>query len=171
MLTVRSRRGFTLVELAVVLALVALALGFGLSTLSDVISNNRVRSTAQQVSDAVQLARSEAVKRAAPVLLGVANTALTLNYDGAATCPAPAVSRCQVITFSSASGLAVTPDGGTPLLFNSYGQMSVAVRQIDITNTRCAAEQSCLRVLVSGGGRVRICNPSQGDVNATNFCA
>ena len=167
----RRRHGFTLIELMVALALVALALGFGLSTLRDVISNNRIRSTAQQVLDAVQLARSEAVKRNVPVELRVSDSAATLNFLAGSSC-VPA--SCRTLTFGTSSGLSVLADAATTtaLVFNASGQLADAGNHVvDVTNGRCSTEQSCLRVQVRGGGSVRICNPAQGDASAANVCA
>lgn len=56
-------RGFSLVELAVALAVIAVLLASGASSFSTWITNMRVRSTADSIVTGLQLARMEAVRR------------------------------------------------------------------------------------------------------------
>lgn len=67
---VRSmQRGFTLQELMIVVAMLAVILGLAVPNLSTFIINQRVRNAAFDLTSALLLARSEATKRNADVVI------------------------------------------------------------------------------------------------------
>ncbi|MBD3650725.1 MAG: GspH/FimT family pseudopilin [Alcanivorax sp.] len=55
--------GFTLIELMLTLALVAIVLGFGVPSMTQLIRSNQVINQTNSVLGGIQLARAEAVKR------------------------------------------------------------------------------------------------------------
>ncbi len=67
----RVHAGFTLVELLLSLALVAILLTTALPALSDLLDSQRLRATAQQIATDLRYARSEAIKRHADIPIGV----------------------------------------------------------------------------------------------------
>ncbi len=76
----RLQRGFTLMELMVVLAIVAIALSLAVPSLRDFMRNSRLTSASNDLLAALNLARSEAVKRQIAMPGGVAVCA-TSNPD------------------------------------------------------------------------------------------
>jgi len=58
----RSHNGFTLIELLVALAVAAILLGIGIPSFSSAIKNSRIISDTNEITRALYLARSEAVK-------------------------------------------------------------------------------------------------------------
>lgn len=62
-----ASRGFTLVELMVVLAVLGIVLGIAIPNFQRVVVSNRMAAQANDLITALSLARSEAVKRAAQV--------------------------------------------------------------------------------------------------------
>ena len=68
-----TQNGFTLLELMVTLVVVAVILGFGLPSFQQLVQRNRMTSTANDLLAALNVARSEAVKRATPVSLCASN--------------------------------------------------------------------------------------------------
>ena len=67
MLGISRFRGFTLLELLVTLAVVAIVTAIAAPSFNDVIERQRVRSAADTLRSTIDLARSEAVKRNAVV--------------------------------------------------------------------------------------------------------
>lgn len=58
--------GFTLIELMVAIAILAILLSIGIPSFQNLVLNNRIASQANQLMTALNYARSEAVKRGAP---------------------------------------------------------------------------------------------------------
>lgn len=65
----RDGAGFTIVEMMVTIAIVAILLTVGIPSFRDAILNTRLTSLANELIASVQFARSEAIKRNAVVLL------------------------------------------------------------------------------------------------------
>lgn len=62
-------RGFTLVELMVVIAVLAIMLTLATPDFSSFIQNNRIRSATEDLLTAINVARTEAIKRGSAILL------------------------------------------------------------------------------------------------------
>ena len=62
-----KQSGFTLIELMVTIVLLAVLLGIGAPSFAEFIRNSRITSTANDLLAALHLARTEAIKRRAPV--------------------------------------------------------------------------------------------------------
>jgi type IV fimbrial biogenesis protein FimT len=72
----RAARGFTLVELLVVLSILGIMMGIGIPSFKTFIGNQRAKSTAYELVTSLLLARSEAIKRNTDVTItpSTANT-------------------------------------------------------------------------------------------------
>jgi type IV fimbrial biogenesis protein FimT len=70
---VRRDRGFTLIELMVTVAILAIALGIAVPNLQEFVRRNHLAAATNNVVSALALARSEAVKRAARVSVASAD--------------------------------------------------------------------------------------------------
>lgn len=77
----RNQRGFTLVEIMVAVGVLAVLLVVGVGSFREVTRNSRVRAQANKVVSAMNLARSEALKRSLPVT--VCPSADGADCDGA----------------------------------------------------------------------------------------
>lgn len=72
----KRNRGFTLLELMVVLVIAGILLGIGIPGMTAFIRNSRMTAAANDVVGALMFARGEAIKRRAPVTLCTSNNAL-----------------------------------------------------------------------------------------------
>lgn len=77
--------GFTLIELMVTIAVLGILLSIGIPSYQNMVLNSRITAQANQVITALNYARSEAVKRAAPATVcstnGGAACALSTNWS------------------------------------------------------------------------------------------
>jgi len=65
----RIQKGFTILELMIAVALLAIFLALALPSFRAAIQNNRLAAQSNDLITALQMARSEAIKRSAPVSL------------------------------------------------------------------------------------------------------
>ncbi len=72
--------GFTLIELMLTLALIAIVLGFGVPSMTQLIRSNEVVNQTNSVLGGIQLARAEAVKRG--VGMAVCGSSDQVSCDG-----------------------------------------------------------------------------------------
>jgi prepilin-type N-terminal cleavage/methylation domain-containing protein len=65
----RNAKGFTLIELMIVLVIMGIALSLAIPGFSDIRFSTKLRAYAQEMVAAVYLARTESIKRNSPVIL------------------------------------------------------------------------------------------------------
>lgn len=178
-------RGFTIVELMVTIALLALLLGLAMPSFTTWVRNAQVRTVSDAMQNGLRLAQAEAIRRHRQVVFYRTNastcTAATVAEDGGAFWvvrtvplfvgdPVEAVQCGQLADV--ASGVAI--GGATALCFNSGGRQVLNANP-DIGGAACALDASGtssfditnsqadrpLRVLVTLGGSVRLCDPAK----------
>ena len=74
---VTNSKGFTLLELIIVITILGISLAISAPGLRTMIANNRISSNASDFASALQLAKAEAVARINPVTICKKNTAST----------------------------------------------------------------------------------------------
>jgi len=180
--------GFTLIELMFAIALFAILLALGAPALVRWNQNHEVRALAESLQSGLMVARGEAVRRNAAVrfqLLTTTDGACALSDTGrnwvvslddpAGNCNVAASDDVapRILKVGAAAEIArnaaINAGGVSLITFNGLGQASTAAI-IDITNPLAACITSatvgasdrvrCLRVTVSVGGQVRMCDPA-----------
>jgi type IV fimbrial biogenesis protein FimT len=163
--------GFSLVELVIVVAIVAISMALGLQGIQDWIQSARIRTAAEGVLNGLQAARAEAIRSNASI-------AFTLSSPGTASGTGWSITEVRtgdaVQSKSNGEGsigatLTVTPDEATTVTFNGLGRRAIANKDLTPVLTSVTVNGS-LRITISAGGEVRMCNPavasSTGDPTA-----
>jgi len=162
--------GFSVVELMVVMVVIGLLMAFAVPSFSEFLSNQQIRVGADAVMSGIQVARAEAIRRnlSVQVAIDVPNSGWVVTESASGTV-------VQTRTHEEGSrnvNLTTMPGGTTTLTFTPLGGVTgnadgtFSVQQIDIDNPGGGACQSvsgpmrCLRILVTGGGSVRMCDPN-----------
>jgi type IV fimbrial biogenesis protein FimT len=79
-----KQAGFTLLELMLTVALLAVVMGFGLPNMQEFVRNSRMSSSANDIISDFNFARSEAVKRRVPITLCKSQDGAACDADDAA---------------------------------------------------------------------------------------
>lgn len=149
-----AQRGFTAIELMVVVAIVAILTALAAPSFAPLIERWRVRSAAEELSATIYFARSEAIKRGGRIsIIQNGNDGWTVFFDANSNGINEASESLQnttapqrlTITFPAAFTIdrwgAFTPIGGS-FLITPEGKSST--------------DSSSRLVCVGGGGRIRI---------------
>jgi type IV fimbrial biogenesis protein FimT len=174
--TVKKSRGFSLIEVLVVLLLVGLLLTLGLPAFSGWMQNLQVRSAADSIQNGLQVARAEAIRRNTLV-------SFTLNGPDAGWAVAVIDPAESVQTYAAADGapnaqVGIDP-GALPLVvvFDGLGKTNLAAKTtLSVTNPtggNCgtdAGDMRCLNVTIAVGGQVKMCDPQVVTAGDTRKC-
>lgn len=172
-----AERGVTLIEFLIGFALLAILVMLAVPSFQDWIVNAQVRTTADAINDGLQQARAEAVRRNSLVRFTLATAdggGWTVQARDAQT-----GTFSQILERSAGEGGQATLVAATQTTvdFNGMGWVTPAPTapiQFDISNPRGGTCQAaggsggpvrCLRVLVSAGGQVRMCDPAAPSAN------
>lgn len=181
-------KGFTLVELAVTIAILALLLGLGVPGFTTYSQSAKLRNAAESFFSGVQRARTEAIRSNETIELVLTEdvpdsanvNTLGLSPTGrnwAVRAPGR-VAGNQLIDFrmgSEGKGDAVvvsasTPGGAVNLLrFNGLGVLTAPAGLVTVAfthqnlNLACSINEGvrCVNVRVSPGGQARLCEPGR----------
>jgi type IV fimbrial biogenesis protein FimT len=166
--------GFSMVELAVVMAIISVVSLIAFPSLKDMIGNSQIRSTAESFRNGLQLARAEAVKRNQVInfVLNADNSWRVGCQTVTADCPATIVEKPP--KEGSSSNIVVTKVGGTTAQFTTFGTKAAVagqLSQIDIDNpTLSGTEVKKLRLVLGVGGNVKMCEPAITTIGDSRKC-
>jgi type IV fimbrial biogenesis protein FimT len=194
MLAQPRARGFSLVELLVVVAVLALVVMLGLPNISAWLQNTQIRNAAEAAISGLQLARAEALRRNRLVRFSLVDTLdagcnlavagpnwIVSQADPTANCGVDASDTLDPFIVQKRSGQEGSPNvvlaaSASSVVFNGLGSIAGGALQIDFSNPGGGACQTaagpmrCLRVVVSSSGSVRMCDPAVGDATDPRAC-
>jgi len=184
-MTRKTSHGFTIIELMVTIAVLAILLAMGAPNLSRWINNRQIRTSAEAIHNGLTLAKVEAVRRNTAVrfqlttsttndcALSDSGTSWIVSLDdpvgacGTAPSDINAPRIIQSRSSSEGSPHAVVNAGGiSSMTFNSLGQSnSTAVINVSNPNGGLCMEDGgpmrCMRITVGRGGQIRMCDPTR----------
>jgi type IV fimbrial biogenesis protein FimT len=158
-------KGFTLIEMMIAVAIMALLLGLGVPSFQTFIRNAQIRTAAESMQAGLHLARSEALRRNARVSLWLVN-GLT------AACARSNTGTSWVVSVDNPAGLCVTASSDTvaPRLIQSRAgnDGSGSVNVTATISSGSATGSSC--ITFNGFGRVEAaCTGGGAPIGAIDF--
>jgi type IV fimbrial biogenesis protein FimT len=171
--TARAARGFTIIEVLISLVVLGVLLSMAGPSFFEWLQNSQIRAAADAMQNGLQVARGNAISRNTPVQLSIGPgsgwTVAEANPPNAGT-----VIQTRVHEEGTPNvGINATPGGATTITFSPLGavmantNVSAIVTQMDFVNPSGGACQTdspagamrCLRIVVTGGGSVKMCDP------------
>jgi type IV fimbrial biogenesis protein FimT len=169
--------GFTLVELAAVLAVAAVLAGLAVPGIADLIATRRLEGVAAQLATDIQFVRSDAVARNTPVRLSVlqgAEGGCYVVHTGPAAqcrCSASGPALCggtareiKTVPLPAREGVVLQSNAASLLFDPLHGTVSPTA-----TLRLVGAQGRAIHHIVNLMGRVRSCSP-QGNVAGQPAC-
>jgi type IV fimbrial biogenesis protein FimT len=154
----------TLIEVIISMAVLALIMALGAPSLFEWTQNLQIRAAADAMLNGIQLAKSEAIKRNLNVQILLVPPAAGWTVSEAAS--GTAIQARSAAEGSPNAQATVTPAGATTLTFAPMGGVtsnadaSASITQIDVSNVLAPPSARNLRIVVTGGGSVRMCDPA-----------
>lgn len=174
----RNPRGFTLVELMVTVAVLAVLIALAAPSFTDTMQRRRLIGAAEAVASGLQLARSEAIRQSASMTavtttgaswcMGFARgtTACdcsitdTTDTDACTTLGDGSTSVLRVVSAGQYSGVSMSLVTGTPATVTFDGVRGTAAGADDTKGIRFTLGGRELQVRVNPLGGVRMCSPA-----------
>lgn len=162
----KNSLGFTAIEMLITISILGILAALAAPSFKNLLINAQIRTAAQGLTDGLQLARAEAIRLNQPILFtkGTQSSwAITVVNGGAALQSRPYTEGSNVATVT------VTPSTATKVTFNALGRVitnadaSASITQLDVdapTSSISAADSKELRIIVTGGGAIRLCDPN-----------
>jgi type IV fimbrial biogenesis protein FimT len=190
----RLQRGLSLVELMIGLAILAILLFGAVPNFAIFLQNTQIRNAGESVLQGLNLARAEALRRNSSVRfqfvsdLGTDCTLVTnaLNWvvstqNAAGRCDeTPGATATEIVQIQSArdgtASVILASDAST-ITFNGLGRTgataTINLGSVSGTCEHLAADGTmrCLRILVSAGGQIKLCDPKVTAVTDPRRCA
>ena len=185
------QRGFNLIEVLVTMSVLGILIALGAPSLAEFLQNQQIRAATEAVLNGMQVARGEAIRRNLAVQMVLepptsgwticeatvepCDSTTPLNMDPPlviqARSPDEGTSSANVAPFAAdlvTTAIAVTfsPLGSVVDNFNASPRLT-RVDVIKPLPSACIADggsMRCLRVVVTGGGSIRMCDPTPGIV-------
>ena len=167
----RSQRGFTLIEIMISLTVLGILLMVALPSFGTWLQNQQLRAASEATLNGLQVARAAAIQRNLLVQFQSSPPGTGWRVTEAGT--ANLVQSRSPDEGSPNAVLEVTPAVATTVTFAPLGNVvanidaTATVTQFDVSNPAGGSCQPggpmrCLRVTISGGGSLRMCDPIVG---------
>ena len=179
-------RGFTLIELAVTLAVMAVLMALAMPAVFAWIANTRVRTVSDVLQNGLRQAQAEAVRRSRTAVFSLTNdtapkTSLTatangsnwsINFVASSTLDTAGIATFVEAGVLTVAGAGVNISGPAAICFSPLGRLAAnsstgvagatcSLASAPVYDITLASSDRPLRVVVSLGGQVHLCDPAK----------
>jgi len=146
---IRRRNGFTLIDILVAVAIIAIVLVFGVPTLRNTVQQNQISTQANALVIALNYARSEAINRNLPVIVCAA--AIPSSGTSPSTCSGGTTWNNGWIVFTDTNGNDYSNITGAPTQSDTVLRVHGALSGGTLVNLNTGATPPAyIRYLPSG---------------------
>ncbi len=146
----QSKHGFTLIEMMITLAVLAIVTAIAAPSFRGVLLDNRVSTWSSEFISALNTARSEAIRRSAEVRVVPNNGGYVNGWEIRARDPLTNVDKViNVKTFSVANDANLSGSTGVTVTFGRLGNMTSNNFVLNVDPVDCAAGQERRRVITA----------------------
>jgi len=138
-----AEQGFTLIELMISVLLLAVLLGIGIPSFRSLVADQRLRAVSTDLRLALNMTRSEAVKRNRSVVLAPGAD----GWDGGWTIANPDPNDPDILNYAQREG--VTIAGPASVAFNSFGRTN-GTPEFEIGVNAVSGATMCLQMQLDG---------------------
>lgn len=194
---IARQRGVSIIEVMIAVTILIILLMVGLPSYSVWLQNTKIRTGAESILAGLQLARNEAVRRNTVVRFQFVNNfssscSLSSNSGNWIVSIDDPTNNCHIApsdttaprTIQSKPAIEGSPDvtiaatnsagvASTFVAFNGLGRITATtqIARIDIDSSVLAATDSRdLRILLTPGGQIRMCDPNVSNTADTRYC-
>lgn len=146
----KPHKGFSLLELMIVVSIVAIFAGIGVPSFSHLIANQRVHTAASDLQTALWRARSEAIRLNTQVVLAPAISAVGWESGWVAT--NPRATSQELISHAALSGVTLTTprSAAASVTYRPSGRATSTMTIEVASKTDSGAEPRCIRIDLGG---------------------
>lgn len=170
-----TSNGFTIIELAVVVAVLGVLVTIAVPSFQAMIINSQVRNAAESIANGLQKARGEAVARNRNVqfILGTDSSWRVQLVDGteiesrAASEGSRDVTRVALASDLTTPATTVTFNGMGGVVANPGSPTPPTLTRVNLTAVNATRN---LRVTIGAGGNAKMCNPSLTSGSSPQAC-
>lgn len=175
----RHAKGFTMVELMIVITIIGILLAMGIPVMTQYIQNARLRAVASELRDGLMTARVEAIRRNANVAITIKGADWEISTIGRAKTSSNSEKNISVAyTAEGAESETVLSSITTQdITFGSDGRTITGSGDLSIfpneNSNECKAndgEIACMQISIRSGGIVRMCNPAIAQADDPQGC-
>lgn len=183
-----KNKGFSLIELIVVISIFGIMIAIGTPSIIKYLSNSKIRSISTEIKESIEKAKLEAIKRNNTISIQLfgsngnankKNHIISLGNDEIYSTIAKSNESNIKLYKSVTVGLTTTNTelttlNSASLSFSGNGRISGQTFDLLITGSggsdSCDSDNACFKVQISSGGSIRMCNNNLQKSNHAQGC-